>query len=48
MSISCLNETKWKVILNAAVEKVDWTADDGDIEEGTSGGTIDPCSLIEI
>ncbi|KAF8802591.1 hypothetical protein BYT27DRAFT_7260895 [Phlegmacium glaucopus] len=43
-----LDDTKWGVILHAAVDKMDWTADEGDIEEGTSGVTFDPHSLIEI
>ncbi|KAF8814459.1 hypothetical protein BYT27DRAFT_7206109 [Phlegmacium glaucopus] len=43
-----LDDTKWRVILHAAVDKMDWTADEGDIEEGTSGATFDPRSLIEI
>ncbi|KAF8815867.1 hypothetical protein BYT27DRAFT_7286661 [Phlegmacium glaucopus] len=49
VSTAHLDDTKWRVILHAAVDKMDWNADDGDIEEGTgSGGTFDPRSLIEI
>lgn len=44
---SRLDDEKWKVILHAAVDKVDWSVDDGD-EEGTGEGTSDPRSLIEI
>ncbi|KAF8800095.1 hypothetical protein BYT27DRAFT_7149065 [Phlegmacium glaucopus] len=48
-STARLDDTKWRVILHAAVDKMDWNADDGDVEEGTgSGGTFDPRSLIEI
>jgi len=47
-STSRLDDTKWKVILHTAVDKINWSADDGDAEEGTSGGTFDPRSLIEI
>ena len=45
-----LNSGKWKVILQAAIEKVDWSGDDGnmDHEEDHSGGAFGPRSLIEI
>jgi len=47
-STSRLDDTKWKVILHTAAEKINWSADDNDAEDGTSGGTLDPRSLIEI
>ncbi|KAF8802193.1 hypothetical protein BYT27DRAFT_7113324, partial [Phlegmacium glaucopus] len=43
-----LDDIKWRVILHTAVDKMDWSVDDGDVEEGTSGGALDPCSLIKI
>ena len=45
-----LDSGKWKVILQAAIEKVDWSGDDGnmDHEEDHSGGAFGPRSLIEI
>lgn len=46
-----LEDDKWKNILNAAVEKMDLCggqADEGDVEEGPSGGASDPRALIEI
>lgn len=46
-----LDDTKWRLILHAAVDKVDWTADDGDIEDGIGGlggRGLDPRSVIEI
>jgi hypothetical protein len=45
-----LDDIKWRTILHAAVDKVDWSADDGlgDVEEGTGGGALDPRSMIEI
>jgi len=47
-SANRLDAVKWKVILNAAVEKMDWSVDDGDVEEGTGDGAFDPRSLIEL
>jgi hypothetical protein len=47
-SASRLDASKWRVILHAAVDKVDWSAEDGDVEEGTGAGEFDPRSLIEI
>lgn len=47
--IERLDENKWKIILRAAVEKMDLTgADEGDAVDGANGGTIDPRALIEI
>jgi hypothetical protein len=43
-----LDDIKWRTVLHAAVDEVDWTADDGDVEEGTGGGAWDPRSMIEI
>ena len=45
-----LNKSKWTAILQAAIEKMDWSGDDGDMdrEEDQSGGAFDPRSLIEI
>ena len=45
-----LDGDKWTAILQAAMEKMDWSGDDGDVdrEEDHSGGTLDPRSLIEI
>ena len=44
-----LDDTKWRVILHAAVDKVDWMADDGDIEDGIGGlGGRGLGSVIEI
>ena len=43
-----VDDTKWKVILHTAVDKINWSTDDGDAEEGASGGPLDPRSLIEI
>ena len=45
-----LDGSKWTVILQAAMEKMDWSGDDGDMdcEEDQSGGAFDPRSLIEI
>lgn len=45
---SRLDDNQWRAILHAAVDKVDWSADDGDVEEGTGEGALDPRSLIEI
>jgi hypothetical protein len=48
-SASRLDDIKWRAILHAAVDKVDWSVDEGDVEEGTGeGSTSDPRSLIEI
>lgn len=48
-SSSRLDEKKWKAILHAAVEQLDMSgADEGDAEEGDSGGVLDPRALIEI
>ena len=45
-----LDDDKWTIILQAAMEKFDWSGDEGDMdhEEDQSGGTFDPRSLIEI
>ncbi|KAF8806109.1 hypothetical protein BYT27DRAFT_7212388 [Phlegmacium glaucopus] len=43
-----LDNIKWRVILHTAVDKMDWSVDDGEVEEGTGGGALDPHSLIEI
>jgi len=45
-----LDRSKWTAILQAAIEKMDWSGDDGDMdrEEDQSGGAFDPRSLIEI
>ena len=44
-----LDESKWKSILHAAVEKMDSScADEGETEEGSNGGALDPRGLIEI
>ena len=42
-SANCLDAVKWKVILNATIEKMDWSVDDNDGDEG-----FDPHSLIEL
>ena len=48
-STTHLDDNKWKTILQAAVEKMDWTGvNEGDVEEGANGGAFDPCALIEI
>ena len=46
-SVSRLDDIKWKAILNAAVDKVDWS-EEGDVEEGIGEGDFDPRSLIEL
>ena len=43
-----LDDIKWRVILHAAVDKVDWSAEEGDVEDGTGEAEFDPRSLIEI
>ena len=43
-----LDSVKWTAILQTAIEKMDWSPDDGDVDEDNSAGTFDPCSLIEI
>ena len=44
-----LDESKWRIVIQAAVDKMDWSgADEGDVDEGANGGPFDPCSLIEI
>jgi len=45
-----LDGGKWTVILQAAIEKMDWSGDDGDMdrEEDRSGGAFGPRSWIEI
>ena len=50
VSARCLDGSKWTIILQAAMEKMVWFGDDGDMdrEEDQSGGTFDPHSLIEI
>ena len=49
VSACCLDCNKWTTILQAAMEKMDWSGDDGDMDcEDQSGGTSDPRSLIEI
>ena len=50
VSTSCLDENKWKPILQAAVEQMDMMSggDDGDAEEGANGRVLDPRALIEI
>ena len=45
---SRLDDNQWRVILHAAVDKVDWSYNEGDAEEGTSSGALDPRSLIKI
>ena len=45
---SRLDDNQWRVILRAAVNKVDWSTNEGDGEEGDGAGRLDPCSLIEI
>ena len=48
-STSRLDQIKWKAILTAAVEKINWSgADEGDTEDGANGGALDPRALIEI
>ena len=49
-SARCLNKSKWTAILQATIEKMDWSGDDSDMdhEEDQSGGAFDPHSLIEI
>ena len=49
-STSHLNENKWKLILQAAVEQMDmmFGCDDGNAEEDANGRVLDPCALIEI
>ena len=39
---------KWTVILQTAIEKMDLSSDDGDVDEDNCPGTFDPRSLIEI
>lgn len=39
---------KWTVILQTAIEKMDLSSDDGDVDEDNYPGTFDPRSLIEI
>ena len=43
-----LDESKWEIILHAAIEKMDWSGADEDVDEGANGGPFDPRSLIEI
>ena len=43
-----LDSVKWTIILQTAVEKMDWSPDDGDVDKDNSAGTFDPRSLIEI
>lgn len=41
-----LDKKKWTTILQAAVERMDWSvADEGDVEEGIN---VDPRALIDI
>ena len=44
---SHLDDNKWRLVLHAAVDKVDWAAEDGDVEEGGEG-EFDPRSLVEL
>ena len=43
-----LDSAKWAVILQTAVEKIDWSPDDGDVDDDNNAGAFDPRSLIEI
>ncbi|KAF8808382.1 hypothetical protein BYT27DRAFT_7337767 [Phlegmacium glaucopus] len=43
-----LDDTRWRIVLHTAVDKMEWSIDDADVEEGNGGGAFDPCSLIEI
>ena len=48
LSTTRLDEKKWRAVLQAAVEKMDWSGvDDSDLE-GASGKSTDPRALIEI
>lgn len=43
-----LDESKWRIIIQVAFDKMDWSgADEGDVDEGANG-PFDPHSLIEI
>jgi hypothetical protein len=44
---SRLDDIKWRLVLHAAVDKVDWAEEDGGEGEGGEG-EFDPRSLVEL
>ena len=44
---SRLDNIKWRLVLHATVDKVDWAVEDGDVDEGGEG-EFDPRSLVEL
>ncbi|KIM35954.1 hypothetical protein M413DRAFT_428169 [Hebeloma cylindrosporum] len=47
-AVGRLDSVKWTTILQAAVGKLDWSADEGDVDEDANSAAFDPRSLIEI